>query len=345
MILFFLIFSGPVRAKPDDLEPIKSFTLINGCRLFSLQGTPLRTFPGQICIFLEDGSFISAHENMIRRISKDNEILWEMAGHFHHQVNLTPDKQRILALSSDVFKHKNENKRQDKFLILSLDGKILHEQLAASLFKDASIPLKELPMFSTMAKQLNAPNEISHFNSFYEIPALYKKSPASYIKEGNVIVNSIEWGFFILSPDLNKVLHHASFKNSQDHHVHDLQVNQNGNLIYFNNTVNGNPESKIAYYRHSEINEVHPVTYKMINVFSGSPKQLFHSPICANIQELTSELWLFTHFLTGTYIYSKLSKKIIANITETHYDGEKYIPSQQVTAEDLTKFLSHRNKR
>ena len=83
----------------------------------------------------------------------------------------------------------------------------------------------------------------------------------------------------------------------------------------------------------------------MINRFSGSPKQLFHSAICGDIQELNKDLWPFTHFLNGTYIYSKSSKKILAMITETHLEGERFIPSQQVTAQNLTKFLSHWNER
>jgi hypothetical protein len=339
-LVTFFLFSSALMAKTSPLEKIKSLSLINACRIFSIEGKHIKTYPGQICIFLEDGSFISAHEKTIRRISKENEIIWEKAGHFHHQVNLTPDKQRILALSSDVIVDKSENKRQDKFMILSLDGKILHEQKAEYLFKEAGVISKDMAMMSTLAREMNARNEISHFNSFFEIPVLSKKSSAPFIKTGNIIVNSLEFGLFVLSPDLSKVLHHTLFKRSLDHHVHDVQVNKNGNFIYFNNLANGKSEDEKILYRHSEINEVHPLTHKVINTFSGSPKQLFHSAICGNIQELNSDLWLFTHFLTGTFIYSKSTKKIIASISETHVEGERFMPSQQVTAQDLTKFFS-----
>lgn len=339
MVILF-IFSTDLAARVGPLEKLKSLSLINACRIFTLEGKHIKTYPGQICIFLDDGSFISAHEKMIRRISKDNEILWEMAGHFHHQVNLTPDKQRILALSSDATIGAVEKQRQDKFIIFSLDGKILHEQKADFLFKEANVPFKELPLPSALARQMNARNEISHFNSFYEIPALTNKSPAPFIKTGNIIVNSLEFGLFILSPDLSKVLHHTLFKNSLDHHVHDVQVNRNGNFIYFNNLASGISESEKILYRHSEINEIHPLTHRIVNTFSGSPKQLFHSAICGNIQELSNDLWLFTHFLAGTFIYSKSSRKILASVSETHIEGERFMPSQQVTAQDLTKFFS-----
>lgn len=322
------------------METIKNLSLINACRIFTIEGKHIKTYPGHICIFMEDGSFISAHEKMIRRISKDNEVLWQLPGHFHHQINLTPDKQRILALSSEVIVDKNENKRQDKFIIFSLDGKVLHEQKAEFLFKEAGVVAEDIRMMSTLAKEMNARNEISHFNSFYEIPAHKESGSTSFIKEGNIILNSLKYGLFILNPDMTKVLHHTVFKNSLDHHVHDVQVNRNGNLIYFNNLAAGKPENEKLTYRHSEVNEVHPKTHRMINSFSGAPKQLFHSAICGNIQELSNDLWLFTHFLTGTFIYSKSSKKILASISETHLDGERFMPSQQVTAQDLTKFLS-----
>lgn len=103
----------------------KNHHLVVGCRIFSLSGQPLKNFPGQICIYLDNGNLISATENAIRLISKDNEIIWEYPGHFHHQVNLSNDKKRILAISSDINSKNNINIREDKFLIMNLDGKVL----------------------------------------------------------------------------------------------------------------------------------------------------------------------------------------------------------------------------
>jgi hypothetical protein len=207
-----------------------SLQLQKNCQIFSLKGEALRIVPGDLCLFLDDGSFVSSTDRYLRFFSKSDEVVWEHRGHFHHQMNFSEDRKRILALSSAF----EGTIRQDKFLILDFKGRVLHTLTTDSLLQQAGLPGLEGFFFIPSWK---SEKETSHFNSIYEIPPLVASNLPSYLKEGNVIVNSLDLGFFILSPDLQTVLYHARFPNSFAHRVHDVQVTQDGHFIYFNNNL------------------------------------------------------------------------------------------------------------
>ncbi len=343
MRLILLLLSGlfSFNVVAVDLPFLQTMHLINGCQLFSITGEVAARFPGTICIFLEDGSFVSASDTHIRYFSKDDEVLWEHPGHFHHQVNLSPDRQRILALSSDF----EGATRQDKFLVLDLKGRVLFSQTSLPILRQAKVsPLR----YNIRVPIGKVDLEVSHFNSFYEIPKLTTKGLPDYLREGNLILNSLELGVFILTPDLKKVLFHTTFPNSQLHRVHDVQVTGNGNFFYFNNLVFAGQAAyvpvagSIFSNNYSAVHEVRPRTYKVVRSFQAQPKETFYSWISSNAQQLTEDLWLFTHHLNGTYIYSHSQAKIVLFAPGTHFQESGFGPSQQVRAENLTGFLRAR---
>lgn len=321
----------------------KQLKLINGCRIHAMAGYMERAFPGAICIFLDNGNFISATETAIRMINPKNEIVWEHKGHFHHQVNLSNDKTKIFALSSEI----NNELREDSFIIFDLDGKVLSTQKASELYRMAGMKALNWRMQPLTLNGVTASKEFSHFNSFYDVPTLTNKNLPKWLKEGNIILNTQESGIFILSPDMKELLYHTVLKGSSFHRIHDVQVKANGNFLLFNNLVEAGlkkPYFLVGYdltNHHSAVQEIHPETHKIVQEFSANPKTIFYSWICGSIQELDSDTWLFTHFLTGTYIYSKSKKELVASIPGTHADNQRFGPAQQVKAQDLTKFLSH----
>ncbi len=327
---------------------LKDFHLINGCNVMAMNGRPIKIFPGQICIFLEDGSFISASDNHLRLINKRSEVAWEIPGHFHHQVNLSPDGKRILAISSGIVDVLQKPHRQDRLMIVDLEGKILHEQSAREILEQASQPLTVQPMSLQLQEIMKIQNELSHFNSFYEIPKLSGSGHPSYIKEGNIIVNGTSSGIFILSPDLKKVLHDDQPKVTYLQRLHDVQVTSNGNYLIFNNLVTtGNKPMDFEglgpgpLLLHSAIMELNPSSLKVVQQFEAKPKSMFYSAICGGIQELDKDTWLFSDVMTGTYIYSKKKKDLLAVIPWSHVTADKYGPAQQIKAQNLSLFLEH----
>jgi hypothetical protein len=128
-----------------------------------------------------------------------------------------------------------------------------------------------------------------------------------------------------------------------------VQVTPGGNFLYFNNLVFTWEKTKaldggsLFLNNFSEVNEVQPRSYQMVRSFQAQPKETFYSWISANVQQLTEDLWLFTHHLNGTYIYSHAQKKLIRFVPGTHFQEGGFGPSQQVRGENLGDFTCVRN--
>lgn len=317
--IILAVFSLSVMASQANL---KEYSLVNACNIFSLEGELKKSFPGQFCQFFDDGTYLSAESNM-KLLDSRNEVKWQIDGPFHHQVNLSNDKKRILALAS-LYEPKGKELRYDRFLVLDLDGKILHEQNSLELLKLIKL------------KYQYSDQEVSHFNSFYEIPEITNKKVPSFIKAGNYILNSYRLGVFVLSPDLSKVLFHKMLDQSEEHQIHDVQILTNGNLIYFNNVT----KNKMNNNDYSSIQEINLNNFKVEFEYTAKPKQMFFSRHCGGVQVLDEDTLLFSHMLTGTYIYSKQSNSVITNIYQTHFVNKRFYPSQQVKAVNLKRFLS-----
>lgn len=339
-LILFVIITFSLQAFATDWKKLK---FVNGCKIYNPGGYMEKNFPGAMCIFLDNGNLITSSETSVRMINPKNEVLWEVKGHFHHQMNLSYKKDKILILSSD----EKGGQREDTFNVIDLEGKVLHTQKASELLSFANLKPLNWRMNPQLFNGVTLTKEISHFNSIYDIPPQSKKRSLSWLNEGNIVVNGSGAGIFILSPDLSRVLHHINYKGSTNNRLHDVQVKPNGNLIFFNNLVAvGKPmpfyiSGPVPTMNYSAVQEINPENLNIVEEFTAKPKTMFYSWICGNIQELDDDLWLFTHFLTGTYIYSKSKKDFVASIPGTHADDQRFNPAQQVRAQDLTKFLSY----
>ena len=299
----------------------------------------IKSFPGTACIFLEDGRFFSATVDEIKLINKDLSVLWSHKGHFHHQMNQSLDKKKFLVMTSNVLKEKHGLTREDKLMIVDLDGRIMHSTTSSEIYQQ----LKHSPYLrdaEPMLKGLlNVTHEITHLNSFYEIPPNKLEKKLSYMKAGNFIVNGREDGIFFLSPDLKKVLHFMSYKGALSHRVHDVQVLPNGHLLLFNNFVAGYDR----FHRQSAIQEISPVDQKVVFSYQANPGVFFFVSTGGSVQKLNDDLYLFTHSLISTHVYSKSKKNVILTLDETHMSPSSPLgirPTLQVKASDLSSFLS-----
>lgn len=346
-IICYLFFLSSFVVYSNEL---KGLHLVRGCDIFTNEGKLLRTFPGGYCAFLDDGSYVSVNERSLKRINHKKEILWEHPYQAHHMVNLSVDKKNILVLFRVPYKKINGAQvLQDMVAVLNLNGKILHKNYSSKIFADSGVKsFLWHYMYPTTPVPGQEGVEISHFNSIYEIPVIKRRNLPDYLKEGNFIVNGLQSGTFILSADLKSVLHSFIVPTSYNHKIHDVQISNKGNYLYFNNQVlrkdNFSMEypvdgNKITNNVHSSVEEADPVTMKVLRKFEASPKEMFYSVISGGVQELNEDTWLFTHFLQGTYVYS-WKNRTMKSIASTHVKDHKYYPTQDVKAFDLGKFLS-----
>ncbi len=323
-ILALYSFSAPAKQNPE--------TFLSGCTVFNLQGE-IKSFPGVFCQFLDDGTFISGG-NGLRRIGKNHTVMWEQPGIYHHQVNLSPDKKRILALSSEINLRGKLRERDDVMIIHDIEtGKVLHRRLARDILTANKItPLHKKYPASAVAE--NGDLETSHFNTIYEIPDNAQKSKISYLRPGNILINSIVLGIFILTPDLQKTLYHKVISRAQRHQIHDVQVLKSGEFIFFNNQVS-DPAEKNNY---SAINKFDPVTNKITYEFTPKPKGFFFSSSGGGVQEIDEDQLFFSHYLIGGYLYSRKKNTLILTTPGTYGKLYDLKPTQQIKMVDIRKF-------
>jgi len=333
MCLLVVFVSGPSYGR--GLEKFWNHQLVTGCTVLDFNDTILAQLPGKFCAFFDDGSFVSASDTHLRFITKDNEVKWEIPGHFHHQLNLSIDKTKILALGSRIFPVKsNGSFRSDRLMVVDLAGKILHEADSEEVLKTTGIRWLAWEMTQAFREITGAGIEMSHFNSFYEIP----KNPNPAFKAGGYIVNGHSQGSFIFSPDLQSVTLAPPLRIAFLNNSHDVQVTERGNLLLFvNKHRDGRHENPF-----STVNEVDPRTQKSVFEFSATPKELFYSEYCGGVQELDGDHVLISDQLTGTFVYATKRKKILSAVRKTHKLNNTPGQAQQVKLFDLGKFLTSR---
>ena len=293
-------------ATPD----IEKLWVQNGCFLYTNKND-VKSYPGMFCVFMPDGSFLSANEQALKRISPTKEVLWEVAGHFHHQMNLSQDGLRIYALSSEV-------ERDDVLMILDLNGKILRRVNTTTFAKTVS------------REQLN---DTTHFNSFYEIPENAYSASVPWMKAGNLIVNGYKMGVFIFSPDLSQVLsHHFIPRQNQ---LHDVQVTPDGEFLFFNNWAQSEDGN-----RFSAIQKYDPVTKKISTLFKASPKEMFYSPAGGGVQEF-GDLIFFNHVSAGGFLWSVPEQKLIYALPGVNGNRGQLGSIQQLKLVDVEEFFKN----
>lgn len=334
--LLFLSCAGVTKRPVFGLPSGQDFSKLwfqNGCTLYK-NSLIVKTFPGLHCAFLDDGSFISVTAENIKRFSPDKTLLWEIPGHFHHQVNLSPDGKRILTLSSEVVEFNKEKVRDDVIVVLDLDGKILSRQ--------SVVPLLDTKAFrflnwrdSLELKPLGATAERTHFNSIYEIPENAASEKLPWMKPGNIIANSSGMGFFVFDPAVKKILYAHNYREAFFNLTHDVQVTKDGGILIFNNSVR-NPRNSFF----SAIQIYDPITEKVTFDYRSSPEEFFYSPACGGVQDMGDHLFV-SHIIMGGFLISKKDKKTVRSFPGYNGNNRDLRPIQQLKLIDAEKFLQN----
>ncbi len=108
------------------------------------------------------------------------------------------------------------------------------------------------------------------------------------MKKGNIIDKIVsDVGCFIFDPELENVIHHLTFKSSLHHLIHDVQVNPQGEYLFFNNrTINPTRTQVSAIQKYDENKD------KLTFDFQASPPEMFYSAACGGVQEFGNVFFL-----------------------------------------------------
>ena len=338
--LFYLLFSTNfVFAEQTEHNVIN-------CEIYDMNKQLIRRVPGKMCIFLDNGGFISAQkENLVYYDNLRNEV-WSQKIYPHHQMNLSIDQNSILVLGSQTQKMKGPKKtekvRFDVLYILNLDGKILQtfdfyknknqfnklQWLNAEKRKHSQIGAKEL--------YSGVDWELTHANSFYEIPENTISATLPAFQKGNYIINDISLMLvFILSSDLKKILWQSTLLPEVWTMLHDVQVKPDSNLLVLYD--NGTPERP-----QTRLVEFDVLQDKIHWQFPSVLTSTFYSKKMGGVQVLKNGHFLYND-ITDIPVAHEIDRqgKMIWSLTPRfqYASKTKMEPFQQIKRFDLSPFL------
>ena len=319
---------------------LSNLNIISGCRVHGSDSILIRQFNGAFCLFFEDGRYVSADATRLTLILPNQTQAWTLPGHYHHMLNWSHDRKFILALASRFDKAENgKTERVDVFQKIDLNGKIVNQTDSRKVFAALKIQILPTPFNWDASAKSAAETEMSHFNSFYEIPPQKRIPKMKAIRAGNFIASSINSGAVILNEDLQVALAKIEFPTSLHQSLHDVKVTADGEILFFNNErvrdgKNQNPRSSVEI--------IDPLTKKPSFVFMSNPSELFYSWACGGAQEIGNNLILVSHMTNGYYFVERKSGKVArSNILFDRYASANTQPHQQIRAENLSEFLKH----
>lgn len=277
------IFAEPVVATEEKH--------IIACTILSSKGEIVFEFTGRYCIFLDDGSYISNviidKSQHVVRFGPHNEIMWKRKMEVHHQINLSPDKKRVLVLSSERSKKFICKVRFDVLNVLDINtGKTLFYWNSKEYVADF---MRMLRRFSTPLLYSNVDNkrwscEMTHLNSAYEIPENENSTKNPAFSPGNYILNFYGFGYvLIIDKNTKKIVWESSLGSKRLNvlNLHDVQVLENGDIIYARNF-----DFLPDVYRSSSFEIFNPITEKTTVLYPLDKKDYFSSNVMGGIQKL-----------------------------------------------------------
>ena len=323
-------------AKSSDTQEQKDWKqkqIVAGFKIFRTNGELIKAFPGEMCIFLNDGRFLSASDQSLSMYNLDSSIAWKIAGHFHHQINLSLDKKTILAIASENI---NENQKMVRYCVLmqiDLDGQIIHRLSTKKIIDD--LKLKPMTWPSYWDKSFPSDIEATHFNSFYEVPPQIKS--LKFLSGGEFVANSLELGTFVIAKDFSRAIDHFYVESSIQNNIHDVQIDKFGRIVYFNNLRKSQSGSQ-----YSTVEILDLKTKKNVFEFQANPKEMFFSPACGGVQILEDQRLLISTRLSGYFIYNMRRKKIeYSNLMSSGMINWEPFMIQQIKLVELKDFLKH----
>lgn len=331
--IFAFICTATINFAPLSLAAGESQNVI-GCEIIGMEKQVLRKYPGEICHFDNDGFVLSGQDTKIVLYDTAGDVRWSKPLKSHHQINHTLDNRNFLVIASRTVE---DGARTDILYVVNRDGEFvksfdLYENRAlfvSKYWKDAVD--RRFPLIWTPKRFPDVKWELTHVNSFYEIPevpaALTKKLPA--FQRGNFIVNDISLMLtFVLSQDLKIIMWQQHLTTETGTMLHDVQVLTNGHLLYYDNGTPKKPQSALV--------EFDLETAKTAWEYYPHDRKKFYSARWGGVQLLANGNVLFSDIRNG-----RRSSEIDRKGREVwSMESPPKIYLQQVKRQDFTEFLA-----
>ncbi len=222
----------------------EGYSLAIGCEIYNLEGNLLRSFPGEHCLFFDDGSLLS-YDPKRQELSKFNSNLskeWSIHKHVHHMMTTTRDNNILVKSSSFHEYNGKKNVRFDDLILINLEGQILGEFSFYETISKLNKIRKRGPQKTAWDKNISFEFEATHLPSAYEIHYPIEKDGKVFAPKGSFIVslNTLFSGIYILSSDLSRIIG-FSYALTMDN-FHDVQQYSGTEVIYFLNNLHTKPE-------------------------------------------------------------------------------------------------------
>lgn len=231
ILFFFMMGCAHKKVIRDELS------LVIGCSIYNMDGKIHKSFPGEECVFFDDGTFVTynSKKKTLQKYDQKLSEIWSLNIHVHHGIHIT-EKGDLLINSSEVQK----KIRYDKLLLVSQDGKIKNSFSFADHLEEIKKNFSHnqkyfVPYATDWEKNLDFTHEYTHLAASYEVSEEIK----NFAPKGSYLLtfNSLGRGVYVLSADFSKLI---SYRKLPYKIFHDVQRFSDTEIVYF---VNTSPES------------------------------------------------------------------------------------------------------
>lgn len=212
------------------------------CSIFDTDGSLVKSFPGYLCLFQEDGSRVALDENSLTYSNSNNIQVWKTTGFFHHDLKIDQDKKNLLVLSETSHKILGCKTRFDSIEIYDLaSGKLKKTVDFYNFYNQIKIEKNYTYVNKASFHKIEGGYDCgtTHVNSFSQIPTNTLEGKNSAFKAGNWIVH-FGWSglLLIFDRDFKKIIWQKNI-DINDIYYHNVQVLNDGRIIlYVNDFIN-----------------------------------------------------------------------------------------------------------
>ena len=222
-----------------------------GCMVYNSSFTLLHSYPGTMCAFFPDGSYVryQPKQHEISRINANGEIKWKRIISAHHQLKISADGKKILTLAKDFHNGAFCRVGYDDFYALdSSNGNVLYRWSGFEHRQELLKIAGRLRFFSLNEDGSTKGHdcELSHFNSIDEIPPNPLEKSNSAFKKGNYIVSLNGLPVFAVLDSRMKKLIWISRPSNHFLSYHDIQMLPSGEILLYRNTQRNSSEEVVS---------------------------------------------------------------------------------------------------
>ncbi|MGZ3689874.1 MAG: arylsulfotransferase family protein, partial [Pseudobdellovibrio sp.] len=345
-ILFYFRHSSPL-----DKPAFNYFK--THCRLYDRGGNLLFSFDNfYMCDFKSDGSFVASNPltDEVVYYDKNDTVIWRSNENSHHDINFSSDENFLHTITSEIITQHGRKVRSDCFIVRNLENVIVKKWCLSEHLDE----LKKMGLNTEKTMDIDITNsskfsnvglEISHANTFNEIPEniLGRYDPA--FKKGNYIVNLYAPipVAMILDSEMKHILWHETFcfdlsdKIGFIYRTHDLQVTPNGKILVYVNSI-GKTVNESCFLEH-------PYTGRLSRLNTPSPAPAINLNILRlnEINILAKEGGRIYTTLNELDPYSGLmlwnyQTKPLFDFTTKSFGSVTLLPNNHYLFSDITKF-------